>query len=88
MGISQLEEKKAVEAGYWSLYRYNPDAPEGTNPFTLDSKEPTSDFKTFLLGEIRYATLKKQFPDIADELLDKAQSDAQIRRETYKKLAE
>lgn len=88
MSQSQREIKKAVEAGYWSLYRYNPDAAEGTNPFTLDSKEPTADFKSFLLGEIRYSTLKKQFPEVADGLFEQAEADAQVRRNTYKKLAE
>ncbi|MFL0251806.1 pyruvate:ferredoxin (flavodoxin) oxidoreductase [Clostridium neuense] len=88
MGCSQLEEKKAVECGYWALYRYNPLLKEeGKNPFVLDSKEPTGDFKEFLLGEVRFASLKKVFPDKADELYAKTEKDAKERLEGYKKLA-
>lgn len=66
MGLSQLEEKKAVEAGYWHLYRYNPALKEeGKNPFILDSKAPTGDFQRFLMGENRYASLKLSFPERA-----------------------
>lgn len=88
MGKAQLESKAAVEAGYWNLYRYNPDLSlEGKNPFTLDSKEPTADMKAFLKGEIRYSSLTKMFPDVADGLFDKAESEAKARYEYYKKLA-
>ncbi|MGE5581188.1 MAG: pyruvate:ferredoxin (flavodoxin) oxidoreductase [Bacillota bacterium] len=88
MSRSQNEEKAAVEAGYWPLYRYNPDlALEGKNPFILDSKEPTASFREFLMGEVRYATLKKQFPEVADSLYEKAEKDAKARHEMYKRLA-
>ena len=88
MGLSQAEEKKAVECGYWHLYRYNPALKaEGKNPFTLDSKEPTGDFQKFLMGQNRYASLKLSFPGKADELYAKAASDAKERLESYKNLA-
>ncbi|MBR0444312.1 MAG: pyruvate:ferredoxin (flavodoxin) oxidoreductase [Clostridia bacterium] len=87
MGKSQAEAKKAVEAGYWPLYRYNPDnAAEGKNPFTLDSKDPTGDFQEFILGEVRYSSLKKQFPDVAGPLFERAEKEAQDKIEYYKKL--
>ena len=89
MGLSQKEEKLAVECGYWHLYRYNP-ALEGTdkNPFTLDSKEPDwSKFQDFLKGEVRFASLYKMYPDCAEELLQKTEEFAKVRLETYKRLA-
>ena len=87
MGKSQAEAKKAVEAGYWPLYRYNPDlAAEGKNPFTLDSKPATLDYKEFILGENRYASLKQQFPGIADELFNRAEAEAKDKYDYYKKL--
>ncbi len=89
MGLSQKEEKLAVECGYWHLYRYNP-ALEGTdkNPFTLDSKEPDwSKFQDFLKGEVRFASLYKLFPDRAEELLQKTEEFAKLRLETYKRMA-
>ena len=89
MGLSQKEEKLAVECGYWHLYRYNP-ALEGTdkNPFSLDSKEPDwSKFQDFLKGEVRFASLYKMYPDSAEELLQKTEEFAKIRLETYKRLA-
>ena len=89
MGLSQKEEKLAVECGYWHLYRYNP-ALEGTdkNPFTLDSKEPDwSKFQDFLKGEVRFASLYKMYPDTAEELLQKTEEFAKVRLETYKRLA-
>ncbi|MBT3318281.1 MAG: pyruvate:ferredoxin (flavodoxin) oxidoreductase [Clostridia bacterium] len=89
MGKAQTEQKRAVEAGYWHLYRYNPDLKdEGKNPFTLDSKEPTADYKTFIEGEIRYKTLQKQFPEVAEELFVIAEQDAKERYEYYKKMAD
>ncbi|MCD3216648.1 pyruvate:ferredoxin (flavodoxin) oxidoreductase [Clostridium botulinum C] len=89
MACSQLEEKKAVECGYWGLYRYNPQlAEQGKNPFILDSKEPKGNFKDFLLGEVRYASLKKARPEQADELYAQTEKDAMERLETYKRLAE
>ena len=89
MGLSQKEEKLAVECGYWHLYRFNP-ALEGTekNPFSLDSKEPDwSKFQDFLKGEVRFASLYKMYPDCADELLQKTEEFAKVRLETYKRLA-
>ena len=89
MGLSQREEKLAVECGYWHLYRYNPML-EGTdkNPFSLDSKEPDwSKFQDFLKGEVRFASLYKLFPDRAQELLEKTEEFAKLRLENYKKLA-
>jgi pyruvate-ferredoxin/flavodoxin oxidoreductase len=89
MGKSQAEAKAAVEAGYWPLYRYNPMlAHEGKNPFILDSKEPTSNYQDFIMKEIRYASLKKQFPDVADSLFEKSEEEAKNRLEYYKKLAQ
>jgi len=89
MGKTQDQTKKAVEAGYWHLYRFNPELAEaGNNPFVLDSKEPKADFKDFLMSEVRYASLKKEFPDVADELFEKAAKDARERYEIYKQLAE
>lgn len=89
MASSQLEAKKAVDAGYWHLYRYNPVLKEeGKNPFTIDSKDPVENIKDFLLGEVRYASLKTVFPDKADAFFDKTAKDMQQRLETYKKLAE
>ncbi len=80
---SQLEAKKAVDCGYWQLYRYNPE----TEVFTLDSKEPTGDFKEFIQGEVRYTSLKRAFPETAEELFDKCAEDAKRRLDGYKKLA-
>ncbi|MGM9769234.1 MAG: pyruvate:ferredoxin (flavodoxin) oxidoreductase, partial [Candidatus Cryptobacteroides sp.] len=89
MGLSQKEEKLAVECGYWHLYRYNPTL-EGTdkNPFSLDSKEPDwTKFQDFLKGEVRFASLYKLYPDRAAELLQKTEEFAKIRLESYKRLA-
>lgn len=88
MGSSQLETKRAVDSGYWSMYRFNPEL-KGTdkNPFILDSKAPTADFKEFLMGEVRFSSLKRQYPDKAEALFDKTAQDAKERREGYEKLA-
>ena len=89
MGKTQEQGKKAVESGYWHLYRYNPELKEeGKNPFILDSKEPTASFQEFLTGEVRYSALQKSFPEEAEELFAKAEKDAQERYESYKRLAE
>jgi len=89
MSRGQDEGKAAVEAGYWPLYRYNPAlADEGKNPFQLDSKEPTGDYKQFLMGEARYASLVKQFPDRAERLFEQAAKEAKARYQFYRKLAE
>jgi len=86
---SQDEEKKAVECGYWQLYRYNPAlVDQGKNPFTLDSKEPTGDYKSFLLGETRYASLMKTRPEMAEALFEKTEADSKERLATYKRLAD
>jgi pyruvate-ferredoxin/flavodoxin oxidoreductase len=88
MGRSQNEEKRAVECGYWPLYRFDPRlTAEGKNPFTLDSKEPAGDFKEFLMGEVRYSSLAITFPERAEELFKKAEADMKDRFEGYKRLA-
>jgi pyruvate-ferredoxin/flavodoxin oxidoreductase len=89
MGKSQAEEKHAVEAGYWSLYRYNPTLQdEGKNPFMLDSKAPDwSKFQEFLNGEVRYTSLKKAFPEQAAELFAAAEVNAKWRYNSYKRMA-
>ena len=80
MSIAQTEEKKAVQAGYWHLYRFNPDLKaEGKNPFTLDSKAPTADYKEFIMGEVRYNALARQNPERANKLFDKAVKNAADR---------
>ncbi|MHB8126665.1 MAG: pyruvate:ferredoxin (flavodoxin) oxidoreductase [Desulfitobacteriaceae bacterium] len=89
MGTSIMEEKKAVEAGYWHLFRFNPLLKnEGKNPFILESKEPISSFQEFLTGEVRYSSLTNAFPEIAPEMFITAEKHAQERYETYKRLAE
>jgi pyruvate-ferredoxin/flavodoxin oxidoreductase len=88
MGCTQLEEKNAVEAGYWHLYRYNPLLKEeGKNPFLLDSKEPTASYKDFLMSEVRYSSLTRSFPERAEELFAMAEKNANERYEIYKRLA-
>ena len=88
MTKSQDEEKKAVDCGYWQLYRFNPAlADEGKNPFSLDSKEPTGDYQEFLVGETRYASLKKAQPAVAEALFAKTEEDSKARLEKYKNLA-
>ena len=89
MGCTQAETKKAVEAGYWHLYRYNPLLrEEGKNPFILDSKAPTGDYKEYIMGEVRYSSLTRTFPEIAEKLFDKSEKDAKERLESYQKLAD
>jgi len=88
MGKSQEEEKLAVEAGYWPLYRFDPRLmAEGKNPFQLDSKEPTGDFRDFLMGEVRYASLVQSFPEEAKRLHAQLEAEYKERYETYKKMA-
>jgi len=89
MGRSQEEEKKAVEAGYWHMYRFNPALEdEGKNPFQLDSKDPDwSKFQEFLNGEVRYTALKKGFPEEAAELFAAAEENAKWRYRSYKRMA-
>jgi pyruvate-ferredoxin/flavodoxin oxidoreductase len=88
MGRSQNESKKAVDCGYWPLYRFDPRlTEEGKNPFILESKEPSGDFREFLKGEVRYSSLSITFPEKAEELFKKAEADMKERFETYKRLA-
>ena len=85
MGKSQAEEARAVESGYWHLWRYNPQlADEGKNPFVLDSKEPDwSKFQDFLMGEVRYLSVKKAYPNEAQELFNAAEKMAKLRYQSY-----
>ncbi len=88
MGKTQNQEKEAVMAGYWHLWRFDPRlTEEGKNPFKLDSKEPTKSFKEFLQSEIRYASLEKQFPEEAKVLFELSEKQAKARYETYKRFA-
>lgn len=80
--------KRAVESGYWNMYRYNPLLEEkGENPFTLDSKDPTMPYSDFLMGETRYTTLKKSMPETAEKLFKLAEKESQLRLASYKRLA-
>lgn len=89
MGRSQDEMNMAVKAGYWHMFRFNPELKEkGSNPFVLDSKEPTGNFRDFIMGEVRYAALKQMFPAAAEALFEKTEQDAKERYETYKRLAQ
>ncbi len=89
MSKAQTEEELAVKAGYWHCFRFNPAAAaEGKDAFTLDSKEPTGDYKEFLDGEVRYNALKRANPERAAQLFDKAESTAKARYEYLKKLGD
>ncbi len=89
MGRSIANAGQAIEAGYWHLYRYNPLLKEqGKNPFTLDSKEPKTSFRDFLMGQVRYTSLAKQSPEQAELLFQRAEKLAKERYEEYKRLAE
>jgi pyruvate-ferredoxin/flavodoxin oxidoreductase len=89
MGKSQEEQKRAVESGYWVLYRYDPRLKaEGKNPFILDSKDPKMSFKEFLMGEVRYSSLTRTFPEVAERLFEMAEKEAKERLEFLKKLAQ
>lgn len=87
MSNSQEEERRAVDCGYWTLYRYNPELQGKKNPFSLDSKEPKANFRDFLMGEVRYASLAQTFPETAEKLFKKTEEDALERYTKYKKLA-
>lgn len=88
MGKSIFNIDEAVKAGYWHLYRYNPMLKEeGKNPFILDSKEPKASFREFIMGQVRYSALEKQYPEIAEDLFIKAEENANERYEKYKQLA-
>ena len=89
MSDVQGEMKRAVQVGYWQLYRNNPKlAKEGKNPFILDSKEPSGDFRQFLEGEVRYSSLERTFPDAAEELFKRTEEEAKARYAKYKALAQ
>ncbi len=90
MGKAQSEQKRAVECGYWHLYRFDPRLEaEGKNPMTLDSKEPDwTKFQEFLQGEVRYTSLLKQFPAEAAELFKSAEENARWRYNGYKRMAD
>ena len=79
----EAEIRKAVAAGYWPLYRYNPDLDQ---PLTIDSKDPTASYQDFLKGEVRYTSLAKMFPDAAEKLFEKNEKDAQVRLARYKEM--
>ena len=85
MGISQLEEKKAVEAGYWHLFRFNPAKEE---PFSLDSKEPSASYRDFIMGEVRYNSLTRSFPQRAEDLFAKAEANAAARYDYLRRLGQ
>ena len=88
MGISQIEEKKAVAAGYWNIFRFDPRlADEGKNPFMLDGKAPTESYRDFIMGEVRYNSLTRSFPERAEELFEKAEKVAAEKYEHLEKLA-
>ena len=89
MGKSQEEEKRAVQCGYWPLYRYNPSLKvEGKNPFSLDSRKPDGSLREFIGGEVRYASLEKTFPDEAKKLHDRLEQEINQRYETLKDMAD
>ena len=89
MGISQMEEKKAVAAGYWNNFRFDPRrADEGLNPFQLDSKAPSASYRDFIMGEVRYNSLLRSFPERAEKLFANAEKYAEERYEKLKKMAE
>jgi pyruvate-ferredoxin/flavodoxin oxidoreductase len=89
MGKSMETIKEAVKSGYWHLYRYNPELKkEGKNPFILDSKAPTGNFKDFLMGQVRYSSLANAYPKAAEELFEKAEEHAKERYQTYRTLAD
>ena len=84
----QNEMKKAVDCGYWNMFRFNPALKEeGKNPFTLDSKAPTTSYKDFILNEARYSSLTRSFPERAEELFDKAEKTALDRYAYLQKLS-
>ena len=88
MGIAQLEEKKAVEAGYWNIFRYDPRlADEGKNPFMLDGKAPSASYRDFIMGEVRYNSLTRSFPERAEKLFEKAEKVAADKYARLEKLA-
>ncbi len=88
MSTAQERIKKAVECGYWHMWRFNPLLKEeGKNPFILDSKEPTGNFRDFIMDEVRYSSLVRTFPETAEQLFEKCENEARERYETYKNMA-
>ena len=88
MTKTQSNEKAAVECGYWQLYRFDPTLKEeGKNPFTLDSKDPKGDFRAYIMNQVRYNSLLKEFPDTAEELFERTEQDAKNRLAGYKEMA-
>jgi len=88
MSIAQTEEKKAVDSGYWNLFRFDPRlAQAGKNPFQLDSKAPSASYHDFIMGEVRYNSLTRSFPDRAKTLFAKAEEDAKENYEHLEKLS-
>ncbi len=89
MSIAQTEEKKAVAAGYWNNFRYDPRrADEGKNPFQLDSKAPTASYRDFIMGEVRYNSLTRAFPERAEKLFEKAEKEAADKYQQLVELAQ
>ena len=88
MGMAQIEMKRAVESGYWNLYRYNPElTKQNKDPFLLDSKEPTMELKEFMMGEVRFASLYRKFPEEAEKLLKEAEKYTRGKRAEYVRMA-
>lgn len=85
MSVAQAEEKAAVLAGYWNNFRYDP---RSDKPFTLDSKEPSADYRAFITNEVRYSSLMRAFPERAEKLFAKAEQNAKDKYEHLKKLTE
>ena len=89
MTKTYLEEKNAVLSGYWPIYRYNPDlTKEGKHPFIYETRDPKSDMLDFLMNEVRYNVLKRQFPEIADNLYKQAIEFKKKKHEFYKKFSQ
>jgi pyruvate-ferredoxin/flavodoxin oxidoreductase len=89
MGKAQENIKEAVECGYWNLYRYNPELEDqGKNPLILDSKPPTGNFRDFIMGQVRYSSLAKEYPGVAEQLFVQTEKEAKGRYAKYKRLAE
>ncbi len=88
MGIAQLEEKKAVDAGYWNIFRFDPRrADNGENPFMLDGKAPSASYRDFIMGEVRYNSLTRSFPERAEKLFTEAEKVAEEKYAHLEKLA-
>ena len=84
MGAAQAEQKRAVACGYWNNFRFDPRRlDKGENPFILDSKKPSESYKDFIMGEVRYSSLERSFPDRAEKLFNKAEN---ISKEKYDRL--